>query len=137
MTEHGRSSRSLGRIGARLGWVAIAGCIAAGSGCSSDSGSTPPADTAPPIADLAVADLGAAINYPAGPYGTKKGEVAENMSFLGFKDPNTFCQLEKNLALDTGKKVAVSFGDFHNRVCEGTGKLAKPKQLLWVMVSAG
>jgi thiol-disulfide isomerase/thioredoxin len=72
--------------------------------------------------------------YPCGPYGTNNGEVAANLDFLGFKDPEEACQAHKEKVLDLDTKVKVSFKDFHL----GFGDTSCNKRgLLWVMVSAG
>ncbi|MCA9668139.1 MAG: hypothetical protein KC503_21220 [Myxococcales bacterium] len=116
--------------------IAILAVVGLFFGCSSDDNNNTPTPDVTVIDDLGTPD-GTTINYPAGPFGTDKGDVIANMQFFGFKDPNTYCKLEKDLSLDVTQKVPMSFADFHNRVCDGSGKLAKPKQLLWVMVSAG
>lgn len=74
--------------------------------------------------------------YPAGPYGTKAGETAANLEFLGYMDPKTFCKKPADKKMDTSKLRPISFQSYHlgdsSTGCAGY----KPK-LMWVMVSAG
>ncbi len=130
----------------------IAALALVGSACSStdstekDSGGGNGPDPDGPVAqvdkgivpDLGTADSGGASCgegiYPCGPYGTSKGDVIEDVTFVGFADPDTFCKPLKDQAIDFSKSKKFSFGDWH-RPPEGCPD--KKKQLMWVVVSAG
>ncbi len=77
-----------------------------------------------------------AMVYPCGPYGTEAGDIAENMEFLGFADPNYNCKAHKDKAMDLQHKVRITFADWYRDSSEPTCKSFN-KELLWVMVVAG
>jgi hypothetical protein len=100
-----------------------------------DTGPLPPDSMQPDI--LSPFDQGATCGttiYPCAPYGTNMGEVAANLEFLGFKDPNELCAAHKDKTLDMGNRVKIAFKDWF--LGDSTCPTAK-KDLLWVMVSAG
>jgi hypothetical protein len=72
--------------------------------------------------------------YPCGPYGTQEGDVAANMTFLGYADPENACKAHADKALDTSELKKLSFKDWY---VGDPGCPNKGKELLWVMVSAG
>ena len=74
--------------------------------------------------------------YPAGPYGTKAGETAANLEFLGYMDPKTFCKAPADTKMDTSKLRPISFKDYYLGDSSSGCAKHKPK-LMWVMVSAG
>jgi hypothetical protein len=74
--------------------------------------------------------------YPCEPYGRKTGDVARNMEFIGFSDPQDHCREQKGKVLDFSKKVKLSFQDWY--LGDPKPECAKYKtELLWVIVSAG
>jgi thiol-disulfide isomerase/thioredoxin len=114
-----------------------------GSGCSSKSEKQKDTglatDTVESDFTTALDDGGSTCGagiYPCGPYGTKQGQVATNMQFLGFEDPKTQCKADKDQVIDTSKLVKISFKDFFLGDT-GSGCSTYKKKLLWVMVSAG
>lgn len=72
-------------------------------------------------------------SYPCGPYGARTGEIAEDLDFLGYQDPDEQCKEHSAKQLDTSKLASISFKQFY------LGDAAKSckRKLLWVMVSAG
>ncbi len=108
------------------------------AGCS-DKGTQP--DTTPAV-DQRVFDLIGGTGdgqvtcgdkiYPCGPYGTKTGDVAANMEFVGFQDPNEQCATHKDKVIDQANLTKISFKSFHQG-----GSSCSPRKLLWVIVSAG
>src|SRR5262245_708490 len=91
--------------------VALAACGSDDDGVQTDRGK--PFDlsggaTHPPAGSTEVAPGGAAaVDYPAGPYGTDIGSVAPNMSFLGWKNATA-----ENY--DANAFDRVSFADFYD-----------------------
>jgi len=71
--------------------------------------------------------------YPCGPYGTRTNDVAANLEFLGFSDPDEMCKAHDKKAQDTSKLRRIAFKDWYQ--ADPTG--ACNRKLLWVIVSAG
>lgn len=131
---------------ARLALIASLTCFVAG--CSSDdtkdrdaggSGDDATAQTDKGlIADLFMGEGGTASCgpdiYPCGASGTRKGDLVENYSFIGFSDPDSFCKPAKDRAIDFNTKIQRSFADWYLPPANCPDK---KKKLLWVTVSAG
>ena len=106
-------------------------------GCSGDGNDKEPAvDAFMGDFTFFAGDGAKAESYPAGPYGTKAGETAANLKFLGYMDPKNFCKAPKDKVMDAKTLREISFGDYYRGDDSAACKKYKPK-LLWVMVSAG
>jgi thiol-disulfide isomerase/thioredoxin len=125
---------------ARLGALGLGALLALGPGCGKndvqpDSGTK--ADTRPATDFTSVPDTGPAACgptiYPCAPYGTKTNDVAANLDFLGFQDPEEQCEEHKTKTPDYSKLSLVAFKDFFL----GDPKATCKRKLLWVIVSAG
>ncbi len=102
-------------------------------GCSSkdsDKDSSVPPDLFGPAVE---GNCGPGV-YPCGPYGYNNGQVASNMIFQGFQDPDEQCKKNSDKQIDLAKPVLISFKDFF---LGNPAKSCAPRKLLWVMVSAG
>lgn len=108
-------------------------CQAVCTGKPLDGGVDQGADTMPP--DTGPPNCGPGI-YPCPPYGTDKGDIAEDMVFLGFMDPKNFCTAHEDKVMDLTTKRKIAFSQFHLGDPDPTCAPQKRK-LLWVMVSAG
>lgn len=89
------------------------------------------------LADLFLGEGGATCGpeiYPCGASGTRKGDLVENYSFIGFSDPDSFCKPAKDRVIDFNTKIQRSFGDWYLPPANCPDK---KKKLLWVTVSAG
>lgn len=79
------------------------------AGCESEPLEVPPVDEATSGGDVP-GDTGedhAALEYPAGPYGTRVGAVIPNLEFLGWSTP-------AEAAYDPGQFETVRLSDFYN-----------------------
>jgi len=75
-------------------------------------------------------------SYPSGPYGTKVGEVIDDLAFdKAFFDPETHCKKAVDLDLTTNHGVgSLSLSEIRrgDAYCP-----ARKKQFLWLIASAG
>jgi hypothetical protein len=129
-----RQSRLLSAAFLAITTLLLAGC--GNKDGAKDSGPPPPDSIQPDILspfDQGPSACGPTV-YPCAPYGTNMGDVAANLEFLGFKDPNELCAAHKDKKLDMSSRVKVSFKDYF--LGDGSCAAAR-KDLLWVMVSAG
>jgi hypothetical protein len=99
-------------------WLALLPCaVLALVGCTStpldepvmDDGTTSPPVRPAPEAPLGVADgdFRAIPAYPAGPYGSQRGAIIANHTFLGWRDP-------VQAGFDAARLEEVSLSDFHD-----------------------
>ena len=119
-------------------WVVLLITVVLVAGCSDtkDKDLDQGVDSATDFTSVATGDGAKQAKYPAGPYGTKAGETAANLQFLGYMDPKTFCKDAKDKKMDTSKVRPISFQSYYlGDSASGCAKY-KPK-LMWVMVSAG
>ncbi len=120
-------------------WALVLVLTAALIGCSDESNNKDMGvDALATDFTYTVKDGAGLEKYPAGPYGTKAGEVAANLNFvIGKMDPKNFCKSPKDKVPENNHKDPfLSFGDYHRGDPAAACKKYKPK-LLWVMVSAG
>jgi hypothetical protein len=124
---------------ARVG-VLVLGALLAFGGCGNektqpDTGPTP--DTRPLTDSTAVLDTGEPSCgpgvYPCAPYGTKTNDIAANLDFLGFQDPEEQCEVHNTKTPEMAKLAQISLKDFFR----GDPKAGCKRKLLWVIVSAG
>jgi hypothetical protein len=89
----------------------------------------------PPAATLP-ANTAAAVSYPAGPYGTTLGDVADNIIYdEGLMDPRSFCKRSQDLKLGEMNGLrSLSLDDMFrgDQLCS-----KKKKTFLWLIASAG
>ena len=105
-------------------------------GCSDNGEKNISVDTIAADFTVASGDGAKAENYPAGPYGTRTGEVAANLEFMGFLDPKNFCKGPADKKMDKTRLTPISFRTYYEG--DKTSACAKHKpKLMWIMVSAG
>lgn len=112
-------------VGSRLLLVSCLWAVGCGA---ADPGVTP--DAAP---DRGLCPDGGA--YPCGPYGTAAGEVAGNLIFSGFMDPDPVCKDPGKQQPDLVTLRNTSFSQWHQQAqacATGQGR-----RLLWISVGAG
>lgn len=121
--------------------ITILGLIVAmtAGGCSDDSDTTdvdasvdgaPASDTSVDIILPDAEQVCGDCIYPCAPYGTNADDVAENMEFIGWSDPDEHTKAHADKVMDLSTKKKIAFKDYF-------GCPAKKRKLLWVMVSAG
>ncbi|MCA9666665.1 MAG: TlpA family protein disulfide reductase [Myxococcales bacterium] len=110
--------------------VGAALLLALGACSSNDGNATPDGSTGD---DAQSADQSCG-DYVCGPFGTKQGDIIENLSFSGFRDPDDLCTAHVDKAHDLSKPVRFSLSEYYNG---STTCPDKQKKLLWVMMSAG
>ena len=139
---HARSNPRFALSLAVLLLVAHLGCsddsasaAAIDAGRSTDGSAKVARDSAPPIADLLDPKACGPGVYPCGPYGTKVGDVIENLVFKeAYVDPDFLCKSGAEMKIDSSRARPLSLGDFHrgSKRCPD-----KKKKVLWVFVAAG
>lgn len=105
----------------------------AGLACSSPA-VTPDGGPSPDITVVDAGPCGPGV-YPCGPYGTKVGQVADELRFSGFADAEHLCKAPSAQKADLTTRRDLALGDWHRggAACS-PGKAWK---VLWVMASAG
>lgn len=123
-------------------YLLVAGLAGLLWGCSDDTNVTQDSGTKDTLsADFtnaagdAAATCGPGI-YPCGPYGTKTGDVVENIELFGYMDPDELCKANDKKQHDYTKLHKLSFKDFYQG-SKKAGCAAYKKSLLWVMISSG
>lgn len=94
-------------------------------------------DTAGPVPDSSGGNPGCPDGgtYPCGPYGTAAGQVAANLTFNGYMDPDFVCKTPDKQQNDVSALRQLSLDQWHQlaRTCAtGPGR-----SLLWISVGAG
>lgn len=97
----------------RLALISAAICLVGGAACSSQPLGSEGGEPGPGPGTPGAGGSGAAspvydfADYPAGPYGTKKGSVIDNYEFLGWRAP-------KAVGYDIDSLETIRFSDFYN-----------------------
>jgi len=95
--------------------VVAASCIA----CGSNNADVPPA-----LLDAIKHPAGGSGSYPAGPYGTQVGDIAQNQCFSGWTDPSA-------ADFDTNAMKPICLGDYYGAAGQGAKLLLVDSSAVW------